>query len=81
MENNHKEEIEMLTQQLEEARKIIEGLRKEIEFMKDKNKPSVLYLQDGATPMTIAEMVVRECNDKEILDEVVYFINCYLNKP
>lgn len=81
MENNHKDEVKMLSQQLEESRKIIVGLRKEIEYMKDKSKPSVLYLQDGATPMTIAELVVRESSDKEILEEVVYFLNCYLNKP
>lgn len=81
MENNYKEQAEMLSQQLEEAHKVVEGLRKEIAYLKDKDKPSVLFLQSGATPMTVAEMVIRECSDEEWLQEVVYFINCYLNKP
>lgn len=80
MENNYREENEMLTQQLEEAHKVVEGLRKEIAYLKDKDKPSVLFLQEGATPMTVAEMVVRECNDKEWLNDVVYYINCYLSR-
>lgn len=80
MEDNYKEENKMLSQQLEEAHKVVDGLRKEIAYLKDKDKPSVLFLQSGATPMTVAEMVVRECSDEEWLQEVVYFINCYLTR-
>jgi hypothetical protein len=34
----------------------------------------------GATPMTIADAVVRECPDKEILEDVVYYINAYITR-
>ena len=34
----------------------------------------------GSTPMTVADAVIRECADKEWLEDVVYFINAYLSR-
>ena len=39
-----------------------------------------LTLGAGATPLTVAELVVRECSDEEFLEDVVYFINCYIER-
>ena len=41
--------------------------------------PCNLEVPTGATPMTIADAILREC-DIEILGEVLYYINCFLNK-
>lgn len=75
------EEAEMLAKQLEEAKQKVDSQRKEIECLKDKSKPSYLYLQSGSTPMTIAELVCRGClGDSDTLKDVVYFINCYIDR-
>ena len=39
-----------------------------------------MYVGNNATPMTVAEMVVRECPDHEWLADVVYYIKAYLNR-
>lgn len=40
-----------------------------------------LYLASGSTPMTIAELVCRECQgDTDILQDVVYYIECYIKR-
>lgn len=41
--------------------------------------PCNLEVPAGATPMTIADAILREC-DSEILEEVLYYIDCFLNK-
>lgn len=38
-----------------------------------------LEVPAGATPMTIADAILREC-DREILEEVLYYIDCFLYK-
>ena len=40
-----------------------------------------LKIPSGSTPMTIAELIVRECNDREWMEEIVYWLNCWLNMP
>ena len=75
------EEAEMLAKELAEAKQKVESQRKEIECLKDKSKPSYLYLQSGSTPMTIAELVCKGClGDNDALKDVVYFINCYIDR-
>lgn len=39
-----------------------------------------LILLDGATPFTVADAVIRECGDEEWLEDVVYFIQAYINR-
>ncbi len=41
------------------------------------NEPCNLDVPAGATPMTIADAILREC-DKEVLNEVLYYIQCHL---
>lgn len=41
------------------------------------NDPCNLNAPAGATPMTIADAILREC-DKETLTEVLYYIDCYM---
>lgn len=41
--------------------------------------PCNLEVPAGSTPMTIADAILREC-DRETLEEVLYFIDCFLNK-
>ena len=38
-----------------------------------------LDVPTGATPMTIADAILREL-DKETLEEVLYFIDCFLKR-
>ena len=38
-----------------------------------------LNVPAGATPMTIADAIIR-ANDKETLEEVLYYIDCFLEK-
>ena len=40
--------------------------------------PCNLEVPAGATPMTIADAILREC-DRETLEEVLYFIDCFLS--
>lgn len=39
-----------------------------------------LMLGNGATPFTVADAVIRECADKEWLEDVVFFINAYIER-
>ena len=41
------------------------------------DSPCNLYAPAGATPMTIADAILREC-DRETLTEVLYYIDCYM---
>ena len=41
------------------------------------DSPCNLYAPVGATPMTIADAILREC-DTETLAEVLYHIDCYM---
>ena len=38
-----------------------------------------LNVPAGATPMTIADAILRECDD-ETLQEVLYYIDCFMKK-
>ena len=38
-----------------------------------------LNVPPGATPMTIADAILREC-DNETLEEVLYYIDCFMKK-
>lgn len=67
-----------LLQTIKEQANEIEALKSVIEKLNV--KPSNLYVADGATPMTIAEMVVRECKDEEILEDIIYYIEAYLSR-
>lgn len=42
------------------------------------NMNDLYHIPAGATPMTVADAVVRECNDEGFLQDVVFFINAYL---
>jgi len=39
-----------------------------------------LMLGNGATPFTAAEAVVRECPDREWLEDVVFYLNAYIER-
>ena len=39
-----------------------------------------LILGNGATPFTVADAVIRECADKEWLEDVVFFLNTYIER-
>lgn len=43
------------------------------------NEPCNLNVPTGATPMTIADAILREC-DNETLQEVLYYIDCFMKK-
>ena len=40
-------------------------------------RPCNLDVPTGATPMTIADAILREC-DEEVLRDVLYYIDCFL---
>jgi len=39
-----------------------------------------LYIPSGGTPFTTADAVIRECNDKEWLEDVIFFLQCYYDR-
>ena len=42
---------------------------------------NILRTSNGSTPMTVAELVVREClSDDEWLKDIVYYIECYIKR-
>lgn len=43
------------------------------------DEPCNLYVPTGATPMTIADAILREC-DADTLDEVLYYIVNYVKR-
>ena len=43
------------------------------------NEACNLNVPTGATPMTIADAILRECDD-ETLKDVLYYIDCFLKK-
>ena len=43
-------------------------------------KDEKLILENGATPLTVAEVVVRECGDEDWLEDVIYYLRAYLNR-
>ena len=47
---------------------------------KEYNVENRLVLTSGATPMTVADAIIRECSDKEWLEDVVYYIGMYIER-
>ena len=43
------------------------------------NEACNLNVPTGATPMTIADAILREL-DNETLEEVLYYIDCFMNQ-
>lgn len=39
-----------------------------------------LFIKSGRTPLTIADAVIRECQEKEWLEDVIYYINAYIKR-
>ena len=39
-----------------------------------------LSLGNGATPFTVADAVIRECPDKDWLEDVVFYLNAYIER-
>ena len=39
-----------------------------------------LILASGATPLTVADAIVRECADKDWLDDVIFYLKTYVNR-
>ena len=47
---------------------------------KEYNAKNRLVLTSGATPMTVADAIIRECNDKAWLEDVIYYIGAYIER-
>lgn len=57
------------------------GYKNAFEEMKMKvGGENKLMLGSGATPFTVADAVIRECPDKEWLEDVVFFLNAYIGR-
>lgn len=39
-----------------------------------------LYLASGATPLTTADAIIRECSDEDWLRDTIYYLNCYIDR-
>ena len=72
--------MEDMIKTINEQKECIAELRKKCEELQMINKPSKLYVGNNATPMTVAEMVVRECSEEEWLQDVVFYINAYISR-
>lgn len=47
---------------------------------KEYNVENRLVLTSGATPMTVADAIIRECNDKAWLEDVIYYLGVYVGR-
>lgn len=47
---------------------------------KEYNSENRLILASGATPMTVADAIIRECNDKDWLEDVIYYLGIYVER-
>lgn len=65
---------------INDQEKCIAELRRKIEALTSSDKPSELYVGNNATPMTVAEMVIRELKDCEMLEDVIYYIKSYIER-
>lgn len=43
-------------------------------------KEDKLIIGNGATPLTVADAVIRECGDRNWLEDVIYFIQAYIDR-
>lgn len=39
-----------------------------------------MIIGNGGTPLTVADAVIRECPEKEWLEDVIYFIQAYIDR-
>lgn len=39
-----------------------------------------MIIGNGGTPLTVADAVIRECPEKEWLEDVIYFIKAYIDR-
>lgn len=39
-----------------------------------------LVMPQNATPLTVADALIRWCNDKGFLEDVMYYVECYYNR-
>ena len=39
-----------------------------------------VIVPNGATPLTIADAVIRECNDKDVIEDVIYYLQVYVQR-
>lgn len=44
------------------------------------NEYAKIQTPDGATPLTIADAVIRECDEKETIEDVIYYLKCYVKR-
>ena len=47
---------------------------------KEHNTENRLILTSGATPMTVADIIIRECCDKSWLEDVIYYLEKYVER-
>lgn len=47
---------------------------------KEYNAENRLVLTSGATPMTVADAIIRECSDREWLEDVIYYLGIYVGR-
>lgn len=51
-----------------------------LKMMSEMYSENYIKLGSGTTAMTIADLVIRECRDDEVLLEVIYFLQCWLQR-
>lgn len=47
---------------------------------KEYNAENRLILASGATSMTVADAIIRECSDKRWLEDVIYYLEVYVER-
>lgn len=47
---------------------------------KEYNAENRLVLASGATPMTVADAIIRECNDRGWLEDTIYYLEAYIGR-
>lgn len=39
-----------------------------------------LHVENGGTPMTVADAIIKECCDREWLEDVIYYLNAFITR-
>lgn len=47
---------------------------------KEYNAENRIILASGATPMTVADAIIRECSDRGWLEDTIYYLEAYIER-
>lgn len=46
----------------------------------NKTQQPALVMPQNATPLTVADTLIRWCNDRAFIEDVMYYVECYYKR-